>query len=90
MKQDQPVTVAVIAMRVAIGSIALGLSVSAAYAAAPDDPSDTQSATLTEIVVTAQRRSQNLQDVPITISVVNPQLLASGGISDSLGLGAVV
>ena len=99
MKQDRPVTVAVIAMRVAcacyplrvaIGSIVLGLSVSAAYAAAPDDTSNTQSAGLMEIVVTAQKRSENLQDVPITISVVNPQMLVSGGISDSLGLGAVV
>src|ERR1019366_3137560 len=38
----------------------------AAYAA---DPSDT--ATLEEVVVTAQKRTENLQDVPISIQALN-------------------
>src|SRR4029077_12009844 len=39
----------------------------AAYAAATPDQSETPSAGLQEVVVTAQRRSENVQDVPIAI-----------------------
>ena len=53
-----------------IFSLALGLS---AQAVAAEAKSDT--AGLEEIVVTAQKRSENLQDTPISISVMTSQAL---------------
>ena len=41
---------------------------------------------LTEIVVTAQKREQNLQDVPIAISAIGAEKLEKLGISDSRDL----
>ena len=38
--------------------------------------------TVNTIVVTAQKRSQNLQDVPIVVTVVNKQLLQDSGVRD--------
>jgi iron complex outermembrane receptor protein len=46
----------------------------AARAATPDDTS-TASTTLQEVVVTAQHRSENIQDVPITMQAVTAQTL---------------
>jgi len=45
---------------------------------------------LAEIVVTAQKRVQNLQDVPIAASVLSQDDLLQRGITDALDLGAVV
>jgi iron complex outermembrane receptor protein len=51
-------------------------------------PSDGTS--LAEIVVTAQKRSQNLQDVPIAISAVSADQLQAYGVSDINNLTATV
>ena len=40
-----------------------------------------------EIVVTAQKRSENIQNVPIAISAVGSQFLESRGITSIDGLG---
>lgn len=40
----------------------------------------------TEIVVTAQNRSQNIQDVPIAIQVVTGEAVAKAGINDLTGI----
>jgi iron complex outermembrane recepter protein len=45
----------------------LAAHTAAAFAAAPGDEAATPSGGLTEVVVTAQRRSENIQDVPIAI-----------------------
>src|SRR5690606_19328098 len=37
---------------------------------------------LDEIIVTAQKRAQNLQDVPIVVTVLNQQLLQDAGVRD--------
>src|SRR6516164_9548545 len=52
--------------------------------AAPD-----QGATLTEIVVTAQRREQSLQDVPISITAVTQDVLRANRITNVNDLNAV-
>jgi len=41
------------------------------------------------IIVTAQRREEALQDVPIAITAFDPEQLASGGVSDVLDLAKV-
>jgi iron complex outermembrane receptor protein len=61
------------AIALALGG-GLAISAGAAIAAATD--------TLEEIVVTAQKRSQNIQDVPISISAFTAEALQSKGLSD--------
>ncbi|PCE40352.1 TonB-dependent receptor [Rhizorhabdus dicambivorans] len=41
---------------------------------------------LEEIVVTAQRRSENLQEVPISVTAVSESMLTSAGIQGTAGL----
>lgn len=45
---------------------------------------------ITDIVVTAQKRSENLQKVPITIAAVAPEVLQKSGIQSTQGLAAVL
>lgn len=45
---------------------------------------------LADIVVTAQKRSENLQRVPIVITAVQPERLAAAGIQTTQGLAAVL
>lgn len=64
----------------------------AAFAATPvlaQDGSATSDEGIGDIVVTAQKRSENVQDVPIAISALGSQFLASRGIDSIDKLGAV-
>lgn len=45
---------------------------------------------ITEIIVTAQRRAENLQDVPVSVAAVSGSQLAAAGVSDLEGLRQVV
>ena len=45
---------------------------------------------LQEVVVTAQRREQNLQNVPVSVAVVTPSMITNEGVSDTEALGEVV
>lgn len=56
-----------------------------AHAADPRE-SAAPSSSLTEIVVTAERRSENLQDVPISITVVSGEELAALGVLNARDL----
>lgn len=57
-------------------------------APAPSTPAATadQNAGVEEIVVTAQRRSERLQVVPITVTPISPDALETAGITSSLDL----
>lgn len=68
--------------------IILGLSGAApilATAADADEPSP-----LTEIIVTAQKREQSVQDVPLSVSAVGAEQLADQGVFDLSRLDALV
>jgi iron complex outermembrane receptor protein len=56
--------------------LALSTILATAQCLAADDSSQAGSPQLAEVVVTAQKRSENLQDVPIPVSVVNTTALA--------------
>ena len=67
----------------------LGTSVAAAFASAasrasaaePAAGGEATSAGLTEVIVTAQRRSENLQDVPISLTALTAETLKQLNIS---------
>ncbi len=54
----------------------------AAAPAAPALAAEPPAATVDQIVVTAQKRSQSLQDVPIVVTTVSHQLLQDTGVTD--------
>src|SRR5579863_1528245 len=65
-----------------IAAILSGSSVGAAYAAnAPDAESGPSSEAIQEIVVTAQRRSENQQDVPISMQAMTAETLKELNVS---------
>lgn len=69
--------------RIGIGALAAGICVSALPAHAQDAPAETESAGIGEIVVTATRREENLQKVPIAVTAVTGDTLKEIGITRS-------
>ena len=76
---------------------ALGVSLSALSASVAwadnADSSATPAASdgqLQDIIVTAQRKSERLQDVPISINAVNAEMMQNRGIKDTFDLQSVV
>ncbi len=65
MKSIRPLAVA----------IALAMSASAAAQQAPTAPDDDGARTLDTLIVTAQRRSEDVQEVPLSISVIEPEVI---------------
>src|SRR5579862_7476367 len=62
------------------GSLFLGSSLLAGVAALADETSS--SPALEEIIVTAEKRSENLQDVPISVIALSGQQLKDAGVTD--------
>ena len=73
-------------------SPALAQAVPAPIAAAAVDPTAHAGAQgqLEEIIVTAQKRSENQQNVPIAVSAVTGERLAKSGITDLLNIRSAV
>ncbi len=59
----------------AVASILGAHTAAATYATAADNPSDASAGGIQEVVVTAQRRTENAQDVPITMQVFTSETL---------------
>ncbi len=74
-------------MAVVGGAHAQSASTAATSPAADVQPDQaTHAGQLEEIVVTAQKRSQNLQDVPVAVSAVTAQQLEHAGVDDIVDL----
>jgi iron complex outermembrane receptor protein len=71
----------------AIGAVVIGMISSTAYAQDATEGADNTG--VSDIIVTAQKRAQNVQDVPIAISAVSNEYLESRDISSLDRLGAV-
>ncbi|QGP80361.1 TonB-dependent receptor [Sphingobium sp. CAP-1] len=71
-----------VAFHLLLGASSLGL---AGHAVAQESAADTSTG-LADIVVTAQKRAQNLQDVPIAISAIGSEKIEQLGIKDSRDL----
>ena len=86
------------AMSVASGAVAQtaasgsapGGATATAPPAGPSAPAAASGPALPEIVVTAQRKRENLQDVPITVTAVSAAKLSAGGVQNTQDLTAVV
>ena len=66
-------------MALLLGGAALTVPFAAAPAFAQDGAAEDE--TSNTIIVTAQRRNENLEDVPMTVAVVTQETLASAGIN---------
>jgi len=58
-----------------------------AQATQANTESEDQSGGVNIIVVTAQKRAQNLQDVPVSVSAFDDQMIADAGFTNSLSIG---
>ncbi|MFZ4687773.1 MAG: TonB-dependent receptor [Polymorphobacter sp.] len=68
---------------VSLGALVLTAAAASAQTAAADDGG------VAEIVVTAQKRAENVQDVPIAISAIGSAYLESRGVTSIESLGAI-
>jgi iron complex outermembrane receptor protein len=62
--------------------VSLAALASAMLASTPALAQDAEQATVDSIIVTAQKREQNLQDVPIVVTALTGEQLQNGGIKD--------
>lgn len=72
------------AFAIGVSSIALGIAVPAHAqdSAASAEPATSESEGIGEIIVTAQRREENLQDVPVSVSAFDADDLLARGTTD--------
>jgi iron complex outermembrane receptor protein len=74
-----------------IGALSLSLAVISAWGADADTASPaTQSAALEEIIVTATKRSENLQDVPVAVQALSQADLNKQGVFESTDMNHMV
>ncbi len=62
------------------------LAQSVAASPAPASPQADNDSQIADIIVTAQKRSQNLQDVPLAVSAISADAMAAKGIADTTDL----
>lgn len=74
------------ALCVSLASAATAYAVEADAAPAAEPANGGSSGALEEIVVTAQKRAENLQNVPITITALTAERLEASGITDTMQL----
>ncbi|MBV6423941.1 MAG: Colicin I receptor [Steroidobacteraceae bacterium] len=70
-----------------LSAVATALATTAVAQTAPDETA--AAPVLEEVVVTAQKREEKLQDVPVAVTAISDQQIASRGINSVADLGAV-
>lgn len=71
-------------------SAAIALGNGALYAQAPADAKPASKRQIEEVIVTAQRRSEAVQDVPASIAVLSADALQSAGVANTTDLAKMV
>ncbi|WP_288363388.1 Plug domain-containing protein [uncultured Spongiibacter sp.] len=66
-----------------VGGIALGLSISPFANAEPAADDTVQKGVLEEVLVTARKRSESMQDIPIAVTAISADSLRERGISNT-------
>jgi iron complex outermembrane receptor protein len=75
-----------------VGSLEVAAAVAAVLAcnaATAADTADGEGASLEEVVVTAQKRTERLLDVPMSVAAVSGEELAAAGVGSTLDLGQI-
>ena len=75
---------------IAVVGAPLAFGAGQAHAADADQKKDKDSNTVSEVVVTAEFRSQNVQNTPISITAVNSQMLEERGITNIVDVASAV
>ena len=57
---------------------------------AQNSPAESEEGGLEEIVVTAQKRAENLQEVPIAVTAVGGEAIAASGVADTRELASLI
>jgi outer membrane receptor protein involved in Fe transport len=73
-----------------VALVSMSLSPDARAQAAAADPENDEPTTLSAITVTAQKREEALQDVPISVTALNEQILQDTGVRDVKDLQVLV
>jgi outer membrane receptor protein involved in Fe transport len=68
--------------RVVCGALVVATFVGGVFAQTVEPAADSDGGLLQTVIVTAQKREQNLQDVPITVTAIGSQLLRDSGVRD--------
>jgi iron complex outermembrane receptor protein len=76
--------------RVRAAIVALAFGAHSVLAGPTPGTSDSNVVSLDEIVVTAQKRSQSINDVPMSITAATGEALLEHGITDTADLGKLV
>jgi iron complex outermembrane recepter protein len=77
-------------IQVSFFALAIGLSPSIAFAQTQNAEAEANGAGIDEIIVTAQRREENLQNVPISVSAFSAEQIAKKGLTDVSRLEGIV
>lgn len=89
MKNGLSLRYGVALLALCMPGMALAQESSSARDVPEEDASNSSSGAISDIVVTAQRRSERLQDVPVAVSAISGDRLAAIGIQSSLELATV-
>src|SRR5690606_41389531 len=65
-----------------VGAVAFGFAGAASAQTEPQAVTQTGPTTIDDIIVTAQKREQNLQDVPIVVTTLSEEVLEGAGVRD--------
>ena len=71
------------------GASALAMSARAPMAVAQDQDQDDTQRTLSTVTVTATQRAESIQDVPIAVTALDPEILDRAGVADVTSLDSV-
>ncbi|MEM6556635.1 MAG: hypothetical protein AAF642_12215, partial [Pseudomonadota bacterium] len=71
------------------GASILALSIATPVVSAQEEGDQDENRRLSTVTVTATQRTESIQDVPIAVTALNPELLERAGVADVTSLDSV-